>query len=362
MLSPSIQKTIYKVSDFISWQKAGNLILVPEFQRRDVWKPGAKSYLIDTIVRGFPIPIIFLRDRQTDPNKFEPKREVIDGQQRLRTVLSYVDPTCLKDFKKERDSFLVKRTHNKDIAGKAFRDLDDNMKRAILDYEFSVHVMPSNIDDREIIQIFRRLNSTNYTLTAQEHRNALYYGEFKTFAYQMATEQLNRWRKWKTFNEDNISRMEEVELTSELIIMMIDNQISGKTRPKIDNSYETYDETFPDRDEIERRFYPVMEAIDNGFGSSGSDFVFFKKTLIYTFFSAIYKIQYHDKELSQKVMVRQKLSPDITANIKLCSDRIKNRTAPAVVLEATDRRTTNPKERKDLFDYLVKQVENASAS
>ena len=361
MISPSIQKTIYKVSDFISWQKAGNLILVPEFQRRAVWKTGAKSYLIDTIVRGFPIPIIFLRDRRTDPNKLEPMREVIDGQQRLRTVFSYVDPVCLKDFKNERDFFTVKKTHNKDIAGKSFGELDDDLKRAILDYEFSVHVMSSNIDDREIIQIFRRMNSTNYVLTNQEHRNALYFGEFKTCAYQLAAAQLNRWRQWKTFTEDSISRMEEVELTSELIVMMIDGKISGKTKAKLDNAYDKYDETFPNREEVEARYHTVMDTIDNSFRPSIPDFVFFKKTLIYTFFSFIYYIQYPDTELIKKATPK-KLSPNDIAAIKLCSDRIQSRTAPNEVLEATDRRTTNPKERQNLFNYLKKLVPDASAS
>lgn len=361
MITPTIQKTIYKVSDFISWQKAGTLVLVPEFQRRSVWKPGAKSYLIDTIVRGFPIPIIFLRDRRTDPNKFEPMRDVIDGQQRLRTVFSFVDPTCLGDFDPTRDCFTVKKTHNKDIAGKVFGDLDDDLKRAILDYQFSVHVMSSNIDDREIIQIFRRMNSTNYILTNQEHRNAQFFGEFKTYAYQIAAVQLNRWRKWKTFTEDAISRMEEVELTSELIIMMVEGKISGKTKAKITNAYEKYDETFPSGEEIEARFYSVMETIDDNFAQSTPDFVFFKKTLIYTLFSSIYNFQYPNKSLSIQA-IPKKLTPTVTAAIKLCSERIRSRTAPLSVLQATDRRTTNPKERKDLFDYLCKQVIDATAS
>jgi len=51
MSNPAIQKTFFKIADFISWQKNGQLKLSPEFQRRAVWKPGAKSYLIDTIVK-----------------------------------------------------------------------------------------------------------------------------------------------------------------------------------------------------------------------------------------------------------------------------------------------------------------------
>jgi len=94
----NIQKTLYKVADFVSWLKNRQLELSPEFQRRSVWKPGAKSYLIDTIIKGMPIPIIFLRDKRTDISQFEPIREVVDGQQRLRTVLSFVCPEYLYVF------------------------------------------------------------------------------------------------------------------------------------------------------------------------------------------------------------------------------------------------------------------------
>jgi uncharacterized protein with ParB-like and HNH nuclease domain len=98
MKSLEITRTIYKVSDFVSWQKAKSLVLSPNFQRRSVWKPGAKSYLIDTIVRGLPIPIIFLREQRANLASLEPRREVVDGQQRIRTVLSYIAPLLLNDF------------------------------------------------------------------------------------------------------------------------------------------------------------------------------------------------------------------------------------------------------------------------
>ncbi|MCX5783137.1 MAG: DUF262 domain-containing protein, partial [Elusimicrobia bacterium] len=75
MFTVETTKTLYKISDFISWQTSKNLSLSPSFQRRSVWKESAKSYLIDTIVRGLPIPIIFLREK-TDPNTLETKREV----------------------------------------------------------------------------------------------------------------------------------------------------------------------------------------------------------------------------------------------------------------------------------------------
>lgn len=356
-MSPSylIQKTLFKVSDFISWQKAGNLILAPAFQRRSVWKSGAKSFLIDTIVRGLPIPIIFVRDRRTDPDQYEPKREVVDGQQRLRTVLGFVSPALLPDYNPIRDKFIVKRTHNKDIAGKEFTQLDDDSKRAILDYEFVVHVLQSKVDDREVIQIFRRMNSTNYTLTEQEKRNSQYFGEFKSSVYELAAEQLQRWRDWGTFTEDDISRMVEVELTSELVLMMMNEKIGGKSGAQITQTYKIYDESYPRRDEVESRFRSVMDSIDTNIGSRSPDFVFYKKTLIYVFFSLVYELLGLKTSLSEHTTPTP-LTPKVVSQIKLASDRIRTRTAPDKILEATDRRTTNPKERADLYKYLLESV------
>ena len=103
MQSHQVSKTNYKVSDFISWAKASTLILSPSFQRRSVWPAGAKSYLIDTIVRGLPIPIIFLREQKTDLDSLEPKREVVDGQQRIRTMLTFIASNLVKNFDPARD-------------------------------------------------------------------------------------------------------------------------------------------------------------------------------------------------------------------------------------------------------------------
>ncbi|MDD4051480.1 MAG: DUF262 domain-containing protein [candidate division Zixibacteria bacterium] len=352
MLTQGIQKTLYKVSDFISWQKSDSLILSPKFQRRAVWKPGAKSYLIDTIVRGWPIPIIFLRDIRTDLNQIEPKREVVDGQQRLRTIIGFIAPNLLKDFNPEFDSFTVKKTHNKDIAGKRFKDLDDATKRAILDYEFSVHVLSSNVDDREIIQIFRRMNSTNYALTKQEIRNATYHGEFKTSVFGLAEEQLQRWIAWGTFSNDNIARMVEVEHTTECVIAIMEGKISGKSNRHIETAYKNFDETFPNRTEIERRFRTVMNEIDKGFSQYAATFKFVDRRLIYIFFFYVYSLVYSGHMTTLKrVKPRSLAQKEITRILRL-SDKISEERAGTDVLESAARRTTNPKERGILLQYL----------
>src|SRR4051812_45366761 len=114
-----ITRTTFRVSDFLGWQRDNTLMLSPSFQRRSVWDPGAKSYLIDTMARDLPIPIIFLRER-LDLATQRTLREVVDGQQRLRTVIGFIDPNALKDFEPARDGFTVRRNHNPDLASKPF--------------------------------------------------------------------------------------------------------------------------------------------------------------------------------------------------------------------------------------------------
>lgn len=344
-------KTVYTVGDFISWQKNKVLELSPSFQRRPVWSVGAKSYLLDTIIRGLPIPIIFLREKKTDLNKLATIREVVDGQQRIRTIISFVAPEILKDFNADRDTFQIQKTHNNEVCGKNYDELPDEIKQKILDYQFSVHVLPSNIDDREVLQIFARMNATGVKLNDQELRNAQYYGEFKTSCFNMAAEQLPRWRKWGIFTENNFARMNEVELTSEFALLMLKG-ITGKTQSAINTVYGDKDEEFKERDEIERRFEFVMEAIDEKLGDEIKFSPFKKKTLFYCLFAVIYDAAFTLKSPLDKKIKANTISDALVTKIKVAGDRIQNNTAPDFVLEATSRRTTHPGSRTTIVNYL----------
>jgi hypothetical protein len=173
-------------------------------------------------------------EQRTDLNSLEPKREVVDGQQRIRTLLSFIQSSLIKGFDPAKDAFTIKKTHNRDLADKPFKDLPADVRQNILDYQFSVHILPSTIDDREVLQIFARMNSTGLKLNPQELRNARFFGEFKTSMYEISAEQLQRWRSWRIFTESQISRMGEVEITSEFAQLMIKGLV-GKTQRAIDN-------------------------------------------------------------------------------------------------------------------------------
>jgi hypothetical protein len=351
MQSHQVSKTHYKVSDFISWAKASTLILSPSFQRRSVWPMGAKSYLIDTIVRGLPIPIIFLREQKADLDSFEAKREVVDGQQRIRTLLTFIQSNLVKNFDPARDAFTIKKTHNKDLADKPFKDLSPDVRQTILDYQFSVHILPSSVDDREVLQIFARMNSTGLKLNPQELRNAAYFGEFKTSMYAISAEQLPRWR---VFSESQISRMSEVEITSEFAQIMIKG-IVGKTQKAIDNLYQEFDDAWEDRGEVERRFRQCMEELDSTIGDDLANTAFTNRSAFHALFSVVYDACFQIGS-SLKRRKAEALPTAFKTRVLKTSDAIRNQKAPQKLLDALARRTTHKDSRKTVIDFLRTQL------
>lgn len=165
----SYDSRTYSINDFVEWDAAKQLELNPRFQRRSVWTDKAKSFLIDTILRGKPIPKIFIRQKINVTTKTS-IREVVDGQQRLRTILSYI-----------KDGFVVSTRHNPEHGGVRFSQLPEEVQAQMLAYEVSVDLL-INLPDSEVLDIFSRLNSYAVILNEQEKINADHFGPFKVLA------------------------------------------------------------------------------------------------------------------------------------------------------------------------------------
>ena len=352
-----VTRTLYRVSDFLSWQKSKSLVLSPSFQRRSVWTSGAKSYLIDTIVKGLPIPIIFIRDRRSNLGTLEPEREIVDGQQRIRTLIAYVDPSSLDDRDPKRDDFTVQTVHNPEMANKSFAQLCPNIQQRILDYQFSVHVLSSAVSDREVLSIFARMNATGMRLNSQELRNAEYYGLFKTSMYNMASAQLQRWRDWQVFNEQQIARMDEVELTSEFACLMM-RGIDGKAQRILTDLYKEKDHEYPEMECIEYRFNTIMDTISERFSNKLSPLSFKRKAIFYGLFASLYHLQYGLK--SSLDHAEPKVIPEsLVEDISSAADRIALKKAPNSVLQALSSSNTNHDTRLVVFDYLTAVAHDA---
>src|SRR5690606_3243173 len=112
----------------------------------------------------------------------------------------------------------------------------------------------------------------------------------KTAAFELAAEQLERWRTWSVFTSYNIARMDEVELTSELLILMIDG-ISEKSATVIDRYYKKFDDKLHGRDELAKRYRFVFECMAEALTDEERQ-LFKKRTLFYCLFAAFYDLAF----------------------------------------------------------------------
>src|SRR6266481_339302 len=267
------ERSTYTTLDFKGWHESNTLVLTPKFQRRGVWSNGAQSFFVDTLLRGMPVPPVFLRVRQSEDNK-KIIREVIDGQQRLSTVLKYID-----------GGFKLSKSLDKAWASKRFSDLSPEQQNQIRNFSFICEVF-HGISDTEILEVFSRLNTYSVPLNNQELRNGKYFGYFKQSAYRLAHKYVDFWVKRRIFSDRAIARMQEVEFTSELLIMQLDGLQDKKK--SIDKFYTQYDENFPDQRKIESRFGVTMDAIEDAVGDDLMDTAFIRPPLFYTLFCAVY--------------------------------------------------------------------------
>lgn len=265
----------YDVNEFLSWHNRGELLLSPKYQRNSVWNQNAKSYLIDTILEGLPVPPIFIQQK-IDVSAAKTFREVIDGQQRLRTIIDFV-----------ADEFPVLKSHNKKYGGLLYSQLPEDAKEKVLGFELAVELIKTK-DEAVIYDMFARLNTNSITLNKQELRNAKYWGEFKVFVYSLTKYMKDLFINLGTFTDSQFSRMSDAELISSLIILSLDGIIT-ETPTGINKYYKRYDEKFEKSCEVEFRIKEIIRIIEDLFQKQQFQTRFFhRKVAFYTLFALIY--------------------------------------------------------------------------
>lgn len=356
-----ITRTEFTVAQYIGWMRSGELQLNPNFQRRSVWKAPAKSYFIDTVARGLPIPIVFLRER-TDLTTLRTIREVVDGQQRLRTLLSYIASELLPDFDRARDGFTVRRIHNKELGGKSFSELATVIQEQMISYQISTHVLPSSTSDAEVLDMFRRMNASGVKLSAQELRNAKFFGVFAQTAKEISSEYLDFWRGWRLFAEGDFARMREVEFVSELM-MLIEKGVQEKTQPSIDAAYKQKDETFPRCEFVRQAFEQVVTDLTFLLGERLSASPFSNQAVFYALFGAWLDLRYGAPLNGNRPTEAKPIDGATSTRLSQLAHELTHRERlPPQVREALISRSNRIGNRKILKDFVQARLTNAGAN
>lgn len=339
----------YSINDFREWSERRELILSPKFQRRRVWSEKAKSYLIDTILRGLPMPPVFIR-QQIDPKTRKTGREVIDGQQRLGAILDFL-----------KDGFKVSKIHNEEYSDLFFSELPSGVQRDFLEYEMSTNLVLSSKDE-EVLGIFARLNTYTVKLNKQELWNAKYFGLFKQAVHSLAYEFYTFWRNSNILTENKIARMGDVELTSELIIASIDG-IQDKS--SIENYYRKYDDEFPDRDKIVQRFKKCMDSIGEIYAEVLPNSYFNGIPFFYTLYCVIYDLLFglKNSRCEVEMSIRPSHYPKIRVALQNLETVLEEVTTKSDVhggakqfIDDCTRHTTVLQVRKRRHDFLLKFI------
>lgn len=141
------------IVDLYEWHKQNKLVYQTYFQRQSVWKEKDKRDLIDTIMKGYPIPAIFICDAKTNFESLSKTYNVLDGRQRLESIFEYLD----NKFK---------------YNGKTFVELSEEEKKCIVNYNVTLVQMYIEPDETEKIkEIFKRLNKNSYNLNRMEKQS-----------------------------------------------------------------------------------------------------------------------------------------------------------------------------------------------
>jgi hypothetical protein len=236
----------YRVNDFLDWHKGKSLELSPKFQRRSVWKPAARVMLIDTILRGFPMPKVYMRtiiDVQTRTTL----REVVDGQQRLRAII---------DFESDQVR-LTKRTA--EFEGLTYSTLPDDLKERFLAYPIAVDQLV-NASDSDVFEVFGRLNSYTVSLNDAEKRHAEFQGDFKWAVHQSARRWAVLWEKFAVVGPGERLRMLDDAIMAELFGTLLQG-VQESAQPDIRALYKQYDSEFTSETTIVRRVDRALRLI-----------------------------------------------------------------------------------------------------
>lgn len=170
-----IQQYDYAVRTLLDMIIEEDLILNPDYQRQYRWDDLKASRFAESILLNIPVPVIYLAEEN------DGTFSVIDGQQRLTSLLRFIKPEAGQELK------LCGLKARSDINNKTFAELDRHDKSAITKRPIRCIVVLNESDKALKFEVFERLNTGSSKLTEQEVRNSIYHGNFNDLIKKLAS-------------------------------------------------------------------------------------------------------------------------------------------------------------------------------
>lgn len=269
-IKPSVTNpTIAEVYQNIESQK---LILKPDFQRRFVWTHDHQEDFLDTILKGYPFPEIYVCQGDVDTKKLRTTQHVIDGQQRLTTIKNYIENVFKKPLHKVTP----------------FEDLSEQERKEFLQYQLVFRDI-GEVKDDVIREVFRRINLTKFKLDDIELHNAIYDGQYITTAKNILDH--ISLEKYGVLKESEMTRMADLHFIL-LVMSTIDNGGYYAQDKEVETKVAEYNDEYPQKDHMFAllvKTFAIIHDLDLPFDS-----MWFRKS---NFFTLVVEIANHINSL-----------------------------------------------------------------
>ena len=308
----------------------GTLIIDNTYQRRSVWSEKDKIRLIETILLNLIIPELFFWPAETDPETGESIIHIVDGQQRIKAITSFIS----NEFKLKKQ-YLMEDETKESYGNMFFKNLPAETRQAFWNYKLMIIEIDRKATRENIVNMFRRLNLTDYNLNDQEKRNSI-SGYFAALKRELS--ELPFWEKYKLFNNTDIKRMKDVEFCGSLVLLYRQGIIDQTDQRALNQAYEDLQNNYIDAENDKCAIISAIDLIKNFFVSDEILKFLKRKAQLYSLFSVVFFMQ------------REKI--DIT-------DSTKNQLAEFVKLYSIfdnnmDLSLNVSNDEKKIFDWLKK--------
>lgn len=241
--------------------------LSPEFQRRGVWSPEAKSSFIESLFLNIPIPQILLAAKKENRNVFI----VLDGKQRLLTIKQFMD-----GFLEDGSKFALKGLRIlKDLEGQTWAQISTKSEWTdrLLNTTQRTAVLRGWAREDVLYEIFHRLNSGSVPLSPMELRMSLYPGPFLKYIITWS-EILGPIHDLLRLRHPD-KRMADVELAVRYLAFC-DTQLvyDGNLKKFLDQACDKYNQSYQqprNRQHLEQKIAALESGIEAAFTVFGDN-------------------------------------------------------------------------------------------
>jgi hypothetical protein len=245
------QEIRYDIRDFtvgyLVEQFEEDLFFIPPYQREFIWSKDNQCKFIESVILGFPIPMLFVADLA------DGTLEVVDGAQRVSTLEAFV----------AGDLVLSGLEILPSLNGFTFLDLSIPQKRKIETRPLRIVIM-EDVTSEEIRQeLFHRINTRSVKAKGSEIRRGSFPGVFVELIKELAVDPL--FRKLCPISTSTAKRREDEELVTRFVAY---SDSYRDFRHDVDNFLDKFVHEHRDNIDVDRvraEFHRTMQFVQRNF-------------------------------------------------------------------------------------------------